>query len=76
MKNQNQMYQKKKVHEINIPAEVTAEIVDCSPSLVRQVRSGERKGIKGAGAKVVLVDDLLQSGTNALIEHIKSIVKL
>jgi len=76
MKNQNQMYQKGKKAEIVIPASVTADIVGCSPSLVKQVRTGERNSSKGAGAKVAVVDDLLTTGTNALVEHIKTIVKL
>ncbi|WP_090498754.1 hypothetical protein [Pedobacter terrae] len=76
MKNQNQMYQKQKKAEINIPASVTAEIVGCSESLVKQVRTGDRNASKGAGAKVAVVDDLLTTGTNALIQHIKEVVKL
>ena len=70
------MYQKGKKVEIAIPAAVTAEIVGCSPSLVKQVRTGERNSTKGAGAKIALVDDLLNTGTNALVEHIKNVVKL
>jgi len=76
MKNQNEMYQKQKKAEINIPASVTAEIVGCSESLVKQVRTGHRSANKGASAKVAVVDDLLNTGTTALIQHIKEIVKL
>jgi len=75
MKNQNEMYQKGKKAEIVIPAAVTADIVGCSESLVKQVRTGERKADKGAGAKVAMVDDLLNTGTNALLEHVKNVVK-
>jgi len=76
MKNQNEMYQNKKKPEINIPASVTADIVGCSESLVKQVRTGDRNATKGAGAKVAVVDDLLTIGTTALIQHIKKVVKL
>ena len=76
MKNQNEMYQKDKKQEMIIPASVTADIIGCSPSLVTQVRNGSRNAKKGAGAKVIIVDDLLKTGSSALIEHIKTIVKL
>lgn len=70
------MSQKQSEPAIKIPAEITAEIADCSPSLVRQVRSGGRKAQKGAGAKVAVVDELLYTGVNALIEEVKRVVKL
>ena len=76
MKNKNELCQKQEYKGIQIPAEITAEIVGCSPSLVVQVRKGERNASKGKGAKVAQADDLLKVGTNALIEEVKKIVKL
>ena len=76
MKNKNELCQKSTYKGIQIPAEITADIVGCSPSLVNQVRRGERKANKGKGAKIVYTDDLLATGTNALIKEVKRRVKL
>lgn len=77
MKNKNELCQKSEYKGvIQIPAELTAEIVGCSASLVNQVRRGERKASKGKGAMIAKTDDLLTVGTNALINEVKRIVKL
>lgn len=74
MKTQNEKYQKEE--KAILSTEEVAEIAECSPSLVRQVRTGERSAKKGKGAKVAIIDDLAAVGKNALIDEIKRVIKL
>lgn len=75
MKKKNHLCQKLDAPFL-IPAEVTASVVGCSTSFVKQVRQGRRNATTGKGAKIALADDLMVTGANALIEEVKRIVKL
>lgn len=75
MKNKNQLSQNLTAENI-ITAEVTAQVADVSPSLVKAIRRGERNAEKGKGQKAALADDLLKTGVNALLDEVKRIVKL
>ena len=74
MKNKNQLSQNLNPENI-ITAEFTAQVADVSPSLVKQVRSGDRSAETGKGKKAALADDLLKTGVNALVEEVKRLIK-
>jgi len=74
MKNKNQLSQNLSPEDIITP-QVVAQVADVSPSLVKQVRSGERNADKGKGKRAALADDLLKTGVNALLNEVKRLVK-
>jgi len=61
---------------IDIPDEVIAELVQCSPSLVKKVRLGKRKAEKGKGQKVAIAHDMWEYGSSLLIQEIKNRINL
>lgn len=78
MKNQNQMYQKEKTGLLTTTE--IAGLVCCSESLVRQVRTGERKANKGKGAIIKKVDELNQeaeiAAKTSFIQYIEKLIPL
>lgn len=78
MKNQNEMYQKEKTGLLTTTE--IAGIVGCSESLIRQVRTGERKANKGKGAIIKQVDELNQEAEKiaktTLVEYLEKLIPL
>jgi hypothetical protein len=59
-----------------VPNEVLADVVGCSVSTVKKVRSGKRSDETETGRTVVIAETMLKEGSNALIEEVKRVVKL
>lgn len=59
-----------------VPAEITADIVGCSVSYVKQVRNHFRASTSPKGRTIMVAETLLKEGSNALIEEVKRMVKL
>lgn len=59
-----------------VPAEVTADVVGCSVSYVKQVRNHFRASTSPKGRSIMVAETLLKEGSNALIEEVKRIIKL
>ena len=56
------------------PAKVVAEVVGCGETTVRAVRRGDRPDETDLGKSITLADELLEKGTNLLIEEVKKVV--
>lgn len=78
MKNENEMYQKETKGLLST-SEI-AEIVGCSESIVRQVRTGYRNANKGKGAIIKQVDELNQEAEKAakttFIQFVEQLIPL
>ncbi|QNK63977.1 hypothetical protein H7F33_05650 [Pedobacter sp. PAMC26386] len=78
MKNQNQMYQKE-AKGLLTTTEI-ADIVGCSESIIRQVRTGVRNANKGKGAIIKQVDELNQEAEiiakTTLIEFLEKLIPI
>ncbi|MBB4106659.1 hypothetical protein [Pedobacter zeae] len=59
-----------------LPADQLADIVGCSVSTVKKVRTNKRSDETVTGLKVKVFDELYEAGTTELISHIKQIVKI
>ncbi|GEM_PF-3233861 len=60
----------------SLSAKLTAEIVGCSESTVKKIRTEKRTDQSVIGMKVKLVDEFYEEGTSLLIKEIKRIVTL
>lgn len=78
MKSKNQMYQKE--DEGLLSTSELSEVINCSESLIRQVRIGERNADKGKGKLIKEADDLNKKvkkvAKTTLIEAIEALIPL
>lgn len=58
-----------------VPAKEVAELVGCSESTVKKVRTGDRSAESVTGLKVKLFDEMYKEGSSTLINEITRIVK-
>lgn len=78
MKDKNQMYQKES--EGILSTSELSEAINCSSSLINQVRKGERNANKGKGKLIKEVDELnvtaYKIAKSTLIEAIEKLIPL
>jgi hypothetical protein len=78
MKDKNQMYQKEDARILS--TEELAEIIECSETLIRKVRNGDRNANKGKGKLIKEADELnlqvTQIAKTTLIEAIEKLIPL
>lgn len=67
---------KNKKEVLHVPAKVTADIVGCSVSTVKKVRTDVRTDESTVGQTVKLVDQLLYEGSSLLLKEVKKRVRI
>lgn len=58
-----------------VSSSVIAEVVECSPSMVRMVLRGVRNTDSDKGQQIEVADMLLEEGMNKLVNEVKKAVR-
>lgn len=67
---------KRMVAKKRVSTTLIAEVVDCSPRMVRMVRDEKRSADTTTGQKIEVADMLLEEGMNKLITEVIKIVNI